>query len=445
MLKNRIGKMQLVQMISDEDSVYNFAERTAPPLGLLSIGTYIKKMLPDTEVEILDAAILSEDEIIKRLNAGLIGFSVNMWNYHKSLEIAQIAKSKGAIVVFGGHHATAVAENILYNREYIDFVITGDGEKSLFDLVNHKHCNEIQNLVYRIDTSIIKNNAVNIDIKELPIPDRSFVGLEPYYTNYRKALPESNFKKYTTFYSHKGCTWRSRKNGKSCVFCAIDTKGYRSRSQSQIWRELKQLNSTYGINYVMDVGDNLKKTWMKGFLHEKPDNLEMFFTGYIRANEIDEEFARILKELNFYSIFVGIESGDDSCLKSSNKGTTIKDNLNALMLLNDYGIEARLGVILGLPGESDITLSKTVKHIDSLSKKCKIEGIYSSILIPLPGSPSFDWVVNFNGNHDLLRSSDTFDIDWLRSLWLKYFTKVNYKDLIKVENEIHKMATPICQ
>jgi radical SAM superfamily enzyme YgiQ (UPF0313 family) len=143
------SSVQLIQMIEDNKGPYYFAERTAPPLGLLSIATYLSETILDMKVEILDNAILSTEDIRRNINADLVGFSVNLWNYSKSLEMAKIAKEKGAITIMGGHHASSVAKNILKNRDYIDYIIIGDGEKAFTDLAGGNDILDIENLVYR--------------------------------------------------------------------------------------------------------------------------------------------------------------------------------------------------------------------------------------------------------------------------------------------------------
>ncbi len=321
-------KIKLIQMINDAKDPYYFAERTAPPLGLLSIASYVSNYVQNIDIEVLDNAVMPTDELYRKIDGDIVGISVNLWNYKKSLTVAKIAKSKGALVVFGGHHASAVAKNILKNRPYVDLVIVGDGEDAFLNVILEKPYESINNLVYKVKDRIICNNKVNLSLSSLPIPQRDFVDLKLYFENFHKALHHSKFIRYTTFYSHKGCTSRIKRG--SCVFCGIAIGGYRARQPNIAWEELQYLNETYGIDYVMDVGDNLTKSWVRRFSEIVPSYTKIGYTGYLRSSDVDEEFARLLAKINCHSVFLGIESGDDESLKKANKGTTINQMRTAV-------------------------------------------------------------------------------------------------------------------
>lgn len=445
MMKTQDLCIQLIQMIDDEVGPYFFAERAAPPLGLLSIATYLCKYLPAANVEIIDNAVMDTKEVHDRVSADIIGLSVNLWNYEKSLEVARTAKEKGSTVIMGGHHASAVAESILRNREYVDYVIIGDGEEAFFELVNGEELPNIKNLVYRntYNNRITRNSVSNLALKDVPAPDRSFVDLEPYIEHYKKALPRSPFDTYTTFYSHKGCDFRSKARG--CIFCGIQIQGYRVRDPEESWAELSYLSKTYGIKYVMDVGDNLTKGWLREFAKTKPNNMNIAYTGYIRSDRVDEEVAELLAEIPCHSMFIGIESGDKDILRHSGKQIDPSSNLKAVRLLEERGISVRLGIVLGLPGESEKTLGNTLIHIENILNIGKVEGIYTSILVPLPGSPSFTMLANCNGWKEKMLNSDVFDIDLLKQQWANSFTNVAYDRLVRTEEYIESFVTPICQ
>jgi anaerobic magnesium-protoporphyrin IX monomethyl ester cyclase len=444
-MKRRADTVQLIQMISAERSPYSPVERSSPPLGLLSIATRLKSVCPDISVEILDAAVLDSPEIMRRIGADVVGFSINLWNYQESLRVAELAKNRGATVVLGGHHATSVGSNILKNRPFVDFVIRGDGETAFTELVEGEKPDCIQNLIYRKNGSIVENQVIQEYLLTISFPRRDLIDLSPYFTNYRLGFPDSPFEKFATYYSHKGCTWRAKMKTNACVFCAITDKGWRSRDPKELWKELCYLSKTYGINYAMDVGDNLVKSWLRRFVDSKPPDLEMSFTAYVRANEVDEGYAELLRRGNCYSMFLGVESGDDEVLENSGKGTTPEDNLRAARLLADHGIKVRMGVVLGLPGESVESLETTVEHVRKLVALGNMEGVYTAILIPIPGSPAFRRLINYDRFHDRLVRQDLFDMDELRLYWIRDFTNVSMEIVREFADHIIKLARPICQ
>jgi radical SAM superfamily enzyme YgiQ (UPF0313 family) len=195
----------------------------------------------------------------------------------------------------------------------------------------------------------------------------------------------------------------------------------------------------------MDVGDNLTKEWLRSFLNEKPSDININYSGYMRSDYIDEEVAELLSKIPCHSIFIGVESGDEEVLTKSGKRTTPFDNLKAVELLKKYNIGVRLGVILGLPFENKNSLDKTLDHVEHILKIGKVEGIYSSLMIPLPGSQSFSMLANYNGAKEKMLNSDLFDVDFLINQWTNSFTKVSYNELLKAESYIQSLITPICQ
>ena len=77
--------------------------RWPQPLGILSVGTYIKQNNPGVEVEILDGNnVLTLDEVKNRIDADLVGISATALGYDHAIEVAKVAKKRGARVILGG-------------------------------------------------------------------------------------------------------------------------------------------------------------------------------------------------------------------------------------------------------------------------------------------------------------------------------------------------------
>ncbi|MBE9482601.1 MAG: cobalamin-dependent protein, partial [Chloroflexi bacterium] len=88
--------------------------RWPQPLGILSVGTYTKQNNPGVEVEILDGNnVLTLEEVKSRIDADLVGISATAGGYDHAIEVAKVAKERGAKVVLGGAAATPLAREIL--------------------------------------------------------------------------------------------------------------------------------------------------------------------------------------------------------------------------------------------------------------------------------------------------------------------------------------------
>ena len=74
--------------------------RWPQPLGIVSVGTYIKQNNLGIEVEILDGNnVLTLDEVKSRIDADLVGISATAVGYDHAIEVAKVAKERGAKVI----------------------------------------------------------------------------------------------------------------------------------------------------------------------------------------------------------------------------------------------------------------------------------------------------------------------------------------------------------
>jgi len=438
MIKNRI-----IQLIAPpmSDKYYGVSRSKAyPPLGLLSIATYLKKEIPSVEIEILDGEILSLSEIETKVKGNVVGIGVNILNYQNALKLAKIAKENGATVVFGGAHATALADAILQNRNYVDAVVLGEGEGAFTDIVKGRPFYKINNLAYRDGNNINKNPLKLLNLNLLPFPDRGFVNQEIYFQNFRSQRPWSPFKKPALIYSQKGCVWRMRTGG--CLFCGrMDTK-WRARNPKRIWEEIYQLVRDYGIDYINDVSASItgNKEWLKEFCKSKPADINPAIEVYACAHEINEEVINIFTRLNVYKVFIGIESGNNTILKKIGKPPLSQYHLKVVSALAEKGIKVTIGVVIGIIGETEETVAQTVNHTKKLVEIGNVETISCSILVPVPGSPAYKKLLQNETTMKKYINRDDLDAIELEEDWLNSFCFIDYKTAQEAVEDILKLA-----
>ena len=419
-------KLQLILPPVDERYFKLSRSGCFPPLGLLSIATYIENNLPNIELEILDGEILNQNEILSRIDADFVGISISILSYRNAIRIAQVAKSKGATVIFGGHHATAMPEKTLLNRPEVDYVICDDGEIPLTQLLKGEKPKLISNLVYRSVSGIVNNQSINTNLDSLPMPSRKFINLPSYWENWQSQNPNKPFKYPTSIYSQKGCSWRDKTGG--CVFCGRMDMGWRGRSPKRVWDEVEYLVKEYGVDYIWEACDTVlsDKNWFTQFVADKPANLNPAFLFYARVDEITHETVKMLKQVNAYEVFLGVETGDALMMKNATKGTSIKRNLIAAELLRDNDIKVFPSFVLGLPGESYESLEHSVEHAHQLLTLGNIEVMAVSILMPLPGSKSLDMLLSVPEMKIKYSNTDDFELEELQKDWVQYFCKADF-------------------
>jgi radical SAM superfamily enzyme YgiQ (UPF0313 family) len=152
--------------------------------GLLSLSFCLLAEGVSDTVEILDGEFLSVPEIESRLSAEIVGISCTTPSYRNALLLAAYAKARGATVVLGGAHPTALAEVILRNRAEVDFVVRGDGEFALMRLLAGDSLCEIPNLAYREQGQVVTNPVELVPLDAIPPLRRDLLSLEPYVARY---------------------------------------------------------------------------------------------------------------------------------------------------------------------------------------------------------------------------------------------------------------------
>jgi anaerobic magnesium-protoporphyrin IX monomethyl ester cyclase len=406
-----------------------------PPLGLLSIATFILENEEEVDIEILDGEVIGKDKIINSICSDIVGIYSNILSYRECIEIAQVAKSKGAKVIVGGPYVSAIPKIVLENREMIDAVVIGDGERSLNDYIKGASLGNINNLAYRHNGKIVKNCVTDIDLSELAPINYDLIDLEPYFKKRSNFTP---FKKTISTYSQKGCFWYKRR---SCVFCE-EFATYRTKRPTDYWAEIEDIVKTYNVDIIFDVSDSplSNKKWLRELSNSKPSNLKCSLFLYGRIDEINNEVVNILGHINCYEILAGIESGDNEILKTANKGFTVKDILDGARLLAGAGIKLYPSFVLGLPGETMDSLLRTKELVEKLVSFGNVYEISCSPLLPIPGSIVYNNLIQDAELGEKYRNKDILPIEKMRQDWVRNFCDVDYDFILEIMENILKLV-----
>lgn len=412
-----------------------------PPLGLMSIATYVRQKEPCFDIRVLNEEIKSDRSKIAAADAEVVGISAGLLNYRRAIVLAEHFKKNGSVIVFGGPYPSVLPKEMLNNRRCIDYIVRGEGEEPFYQLLSGVPVDEIKGLAYRTSNGLQIPPSHSSKIEEFPLIDRSVVNMWDYFSNWRETFPKSSFKNPTTIYSQAGCTWRNAK--RSCIFCARTDLLWRGRNPSNVWEEIQELVDNYEVDYVRDLADSFSQHvgWLKAFIEQKPKDLSVPFRIWARSDQINEGTIEYLAKLNVHDVFLGTESGDTSCLERMQKGITPNDNIKAIKLLGEYGIKTFISFVLGLPGETEKSLENTLRHIETLVKIGNIETMVSQVLKPLPGSRAFNMLVQKTGDKYLGR--DEFDVEELRQDWVAQFCNIDYNQLQEVNRKIQEFPVPM--
>jgi radical SAM superfamily enzyme YgiQ (UPF0313 family) len=398
-------------------------EQVSVPIGLCILAATLKNL--KCEIEIIDGMSMQLDDLLQKINpyAEFVGVT-DIYSCHlNTLKILGYSKKQGAQTIIGGPNVNFLAERLLANHPFIDFAVKGDGERALPMLVSREKLENIPNLVYRkgnkINANQVEEAPMNILFNLENILERKMIEAE-------KPFPISSI---------RGCI--KAQKGRRCSFCSI-VHGLKIMKPDLIWKQILELNNSYGLNYFFETGDSFViPGFLKKLLYSRPSTLKkVSFRGYASPNQITNETGSMLTALNCREIFLGLESPIDAILKSANKGYLHKDILNAIKIADEFGINMQIPFMWGLPGQTQQNMLEQISFAKKLTETHPKLKITSSLAIPLPGTELFNYLMNdqvarkkYPGN--LLTDSE-FNYQELVKLNLEYRTGVSFNDTLKM-------------
>lgn len=486
MSKNKRFLVYLVNAGNDPAMASIANDACFPALGILELGTWIKRKVVDVEVVCRDGQLMTNESISKEiaeLKPNLVGVSVLCTSYQNSLNIASYAKKAGAKVVFGNDQASQLSQEILLNRSDVDFIIGAEyGEKPLELLVkslrDKTDYSNIPTLSYRDSDGEIQGFDYNKDKallsilkafpQELTLKNKRKTALDIYplidwdlypkyhwnnYTkNYRakfQSFMEDEVTGVVTMNRARGCS-RSKEKTK-CKHCdmLLDI----SHSSPQVfWEEVKNAHEQIGANVFYEVCDSFSSFPMliKSITEYKPKDLNFkpHFFVYCQATDLVKNSSIIddLKKMGVYRINIGLESGCDTTLKyMKGNNDSVAINYKALRLLKENRINVYGSFVLGSDLETNITLSETVEWVKKIIKEGLIQDVEAQPILPLPH--------NYYGKKMFAESKEEgnpfksgeyndwpFNTDDISRAYINKYSGVTYDQVIVAANEIRQAA-----
>jgi anaerobic magnesium-protoporphyrin IX monomethyl ester cyclase len=144
------------------------------------------------------------------------------------------------------------------------------------------------------------------------------------------------------------------------------------------------------------------------------EGLELTWYCNARAEAITPKFAHVMAQAGCHQVFLGFESGCDEMLQSINKGETVAQLERGAALLKNEGINVSIGFIVGLPGETQESVNKSI----ALCNRVKPYRAQFTRFTPIPGSKlaeHYDTLGSTYGFHN--RSGNDQVEEWLRQCY----------------------------
>ncbi|MFH1045347.1 MAG: radical SAM protein [Candidatus Omnitrophota bacterium] len=361
-----------------------------PPLGLAYIASALERKGYVVNIIDANAERLSVEDTVSRVlesKPDLAGFSAVTPTIGICHQLAErVKKEKNSIVtVAGGIHPTSLPEETLKDYAGFDFLIRGEGELALAQLISalndHAALDNIKGLGYRKLGRLFVNGIADSveDLDELGFPARHLLKNSLYRT--------FDSDRMTSVIAMRGCP-------NSCIYCAVSLvagRKCRKRSPAHIIEEIETCFHEYKTSFVAFLDDTF--TFDKLWMHKLCDgfimsglNRKVKWSCLTRVDNIDPDLLRHMKQAGCVRVELGIESGSQKILDYAKKGISIQQTKEAFLMAKEAGLSTMGFAMLNIPGETRDTISATKKLIMELEP----DFLQVSFATPYPGTELFE-------------------------------------------------------
>jgi len=362
-----------------------------PPLGLGYIGAVLENANHKVKIIDIDADRITKEKLInilKSFNPSIVGITATTPTFNNAKIIAKVVKkSIGVPVILGGIHATIAPKNCISSK-YIDFVVRGEGENTIVELIdelekNKNNFSKIDGLVFKKNKKIIYNKPreliKNLDL--IPFPARHLFNHQKY------TYPDALYHPATPIITSRGCPGL-------CTYCCtklIFSRLPRFRSAKNVVDEIEFLVEKYRVKEIHIWDDNFtlaKKRVFEIYDEIKRRHLDLAFAfpNGMRVDQVNYQILKTLKKMGTHTIAFGVESGNQRILNRIKKGITLAQIKKAFRLAKSLKIDTWAFFMMGLPSETNQTINDTI----DFAKKIDPDVAKFHILTPFPGTEVFE-------------------------------------------------------
>ena len=281
-----------------------------------------------------------------------------------ALRLLKIAKEVNpqVVTVIGNVHPTFCYEEIFRDHAAsVDFIVRGEGEETLVDLLNTLNyggdLSQVKSVVYmdKGSVTVTPSRGYIKDLDALPLAwDLVDWPIYTYRTmeNSRLAIVSSS----------RGCN-------QQCSFCSQQLfwqRKWRGRSPENFVGELEFLRDTYGVNVVMIADETPtldRQRWERilDLLIDRQVGTKILMETRVDDIIRDEDIMWKYKKANIDHIYVGVEATTQEALDIFKKDIRVEQSKRALDLINEYNIVSETSFVLGMPDDTKEKIRDTVE------------------------------------------------------------------------------------
>jgi radical SAM superfamily enzyme YgiQ (UPF0313 family) len=366
------------------------------PFSLAYAAAYLKQVFINPYV--IDAVALNmpEDVLLQqigRINPDAVFYEFTTLTIEQDLSLAKkIKKLTQARVIIGGAHAAYFASEIIPKHKEIDFIIRGDYEYVLVDLIQaleKKRPLEIAGVVSLVNEVIVDNGypvdkdssaTLGVPLREIfPANDRPDPAI--YWDGFCQYQPALQLQ------SSRGCKY-------SCSFCLNSRAGnhpakYRVALPGQVCDEIISARERYGIREFYFDDDNFTQDMQHvdgifQLMRERGQSIK--WSAMASFSTLTPEIIHRLADYGCIGLKLGIESANSRVLQGVYKPVDLKNVPGIIYRCYRHRIKTHLTFSIGFLEETQEDINKTFFYARSLA----CDSIQVSIATPLPGTEFFE-------------------------------------------------------
>jgi radical SAM superfamily enzyme YgiQ (UPF0313 family) len=345
----------------------------APPLGLLTVAGAIEEQGFEVAVLDLNLEMISDhswnradfyDRAVGAIAAtgpDVVGFTSMAVESHVCLELARRLKGEdpAVVTVFGGPHFSAMARTALELYPWVDYVITGEGESAMCQLLRR-----LAGLPPRGDlVNVARRGDGGVDLDRRLKPLDTMAGL-PRPAYHLVDLPRNFAKNPLRLldYEHgRGCIF-------NCSFCYSPVHWGQGEQVKEVERIVREVAELYALGarhlfFVQDNFPNSKATARSICQALAAARTGMTWNCYATLPHLLPEFLDDLAAAGCRAVFIGVDAVSNTAQKAFGKPffrgwEKLSERLRGCL---DRGMVPTCAFMVDTPGEdhhlTDVTLT----------------------------------------------------------------------------------------
>jgi radical SAM superfamily enzyme YgiQ (UPF0313 family) len=329
-----------------------------PDYGMPLIGTILSEAGYDVKIYMEHIKAPDWNRIAE---SDLVCFSSLNAGADKTYELARdIRRRLGIPTVIGGTHATYFPESCL---DYCDYVVLGEGDETIVDLVKTLESggdiDKVAGIAYLNDGRLHRTRPRPGPRRFDTIPNYDLI--EDYGRLKWLDILKQRRVSWIPVQSSRGCHF-------NCRFCIINTMfetGYRKRDIESIIRDLHD-KRRYGRELLFVDNDfaanrNETKKLLRRMIEERFDFNILVFARVEIAR--DEELLSLMRRAGITQVYQGYESIQADTLTAYDKHQTFQQIVAAIDKLHSAGLRVAGSFVLGADTDTLESIEQTVDFV----------------------------------------------------------------------------------